>query len=356
MILGSPSFEQAIHSPHEITLRCEALVRNRRVGPVSLPLAQDPGDWRVSKGTLARRSGTVRLADTREVRDILATPGVQLRVWRGIRGIGQQIPVLVGPIDRPRRGGSGVLEAQVTDAASMLGRDMFMTPRRSTRGLTTAQQIRQLWAETLPFVKWVDETQDGTAVPDVTWEESRTDAIQDLALSIGAETFLRPDFTVVLRPVASIRTRSVWTARGSTNLSSLDVASGVDILNDVAVIGEHPSGARYFGRFTDDTSPTGVPAIGRHGRKVRTASVTSNAQAVVMAQALVWESQGTRADVDYVAICHPGVEAGDVHTAWDGWSRHVIVVDDMSAGFTDPGMSVKGRTASLPMVLPEVSS
>jgi hypothetical protein len=212
-----------------------------------------------------------------------------------------------------------------------------------------------LWREAIPFIRGViDESFDATAMPDVTWTESdsRASVLLELAASIGCETFLRPDGWVVIRRLAGIYSRPVWTPSDNLLVEADAEADIEEVVNSVAVQSEHPSGATAFGSFTDVDSPTGTAAMGTVTDVVRSAIPTSKAQCELMARTIVTRRSGARVLVDYQAVMHPGVEAGDVHgirtTAVGQRRRHQVVVDSVSVpDLFGVDMEASGRVARL---------
>ncbi|CAN7197004.1 hypothetical protein [Knoellia sp. LjRoot47] len=349
MIYGSEIVEEALRGPHNISLRAQVWHHAYKRGNLDVV----DGAYRISNGDLVRRTGTIEVPNSREVRDLLV-PGVAVRLWRGVEGVGRPIPIMWAVVGRPSRDGA-TLSLPLTDLARRVGRHGFLTPRRSIAGATIAGQIESLWREAIPFIRgFIDESYDGSAMPGVTWMESdsRAAVIMELATSIGCETFLRPDGWVVLRRIGGIYSRPVWSPSDDLLIEADAEADIEEVVNSVAVQAEHPSGARHTGSYTDAFSDTGTSAIGTVTRVVRTAVPTSKSQCDLMARAIVTRTSGARVSVDYEAKMHPGVEAGDVHgirtTTQGRRRRYSVVIDDVDVpDLFGVSMRASGRVAKL---------
>lgn len=349
VIFGTAQVEEALAGSHEPLVRAEVWHHNYRRGVVAV----GGGSYRVSNGSLVRRGGSIEVPNSREVRELLV-PGVAVRLWRGVRGVGRPIPFMWGLVDKPQRDGAS-LTLPLQDLSRRASRHNFIRPRRSLVGVTVAQQVEALWREAIPFVRgFDDQSMDATAMPDITWTESdqRATELLELAAAIGCETFLRPDGVVVLRRLAGIYSRPVWTPGDDLVVEADAEADIEEVSNSVAVQAEHPSGTGHYGSFTDTDSATGTAAIGTVTEVVRSSVPTSNAQCALMAQTLVKRKSGARVVVDYSSAMHPGVEAGDVHgirTTMQGQRRrYSVVVDSVDVpDIFGAEMRVSGRVARL---------
>lgn len=349
VIFGSAQVEEALRHPHDAAVRAEVWHHGYKRGPI--PIAG--GSYRVGGDDLVRRDGSIEVPNSREVRDLLV-PGVAVRLWRGVEGVGRPIPVMWGLVGKPSRDGSS-LTLPLTDLSRRVARHGFLKPRRSIRGATIAGQIEALWREAIPFLRgFVNESFDVTAMPDVTWTESDSRAAQiiELGNSIGCESFLRPDGFVVLRRMASIYSRPVWTPSDDLIVEADAEADIEEVVNSVAVQSEHPSGATAVGSYTDTESDTGTAALGTITDVVRSAIPTSKAQCDVMARTIVLRASGARILVDYESVLHPGVEVGDVHgirtTTRGQRRRYSMVLDSVSVpDIFGASMEGAGRVAKL---------
>lgn len=344
MIQGSAALEEALRSGHQPSVTAEVWQSNRRVGPLEV------SDGRVTQSgsQFQRRSGSVTVRPTTEALEWLAQPGACVRVWRGVQGLGKGIPVLWGPARAPKRSlWSAELEVSVEDLSRRVLRDKFPSPRQTTPGTTIAAQILLLWRESVPWCGWDDDTMDATAVPAITWDSDRAQAITDLSASIGCESWMRPDGTVMLRRLTSLLTRTVHTVQQRVNLSSQALSHDWDATFNHVVVRSDSTDSRVTGQWADFDSPTGITQCGRNLLAVSSAAVTTDAQAKVMAQTLVLRSQGARVSGEWTSVLHPGVEVGDVHQVTSDLGQHRFVLDGVSWDLHGAGMDVQGRIPSI---------
>lgn len=347
MIYGSEIVEEALRGPHNISLRAQVWHHAYKRGNLDVV----DGAYRISNGDLVRRTGTIEVPNSREVRDLLV-PGVAVRLWRGVEGVGRPIPIMWAVVGRPSRDGA-TLSLPLTDLARRVGRHGFLTPAvpspaRPSRARSSRCGVRpspsSAGSSTSPTTAAPCRASRGwraTPAPPSSWR---------LATSIGCETFLRPDGWVVLRRIGGIYSRPVWSPSDDLLIEADAEADIEEVVNSVAVQAEHPSGARHTGSYTDAFSDTGTSAIGTVTRVVRTAVPTSKSQCDLMARAIVTRTSGARVSVDYEAKMHPGVEAGDVHgirtTTQGRRRRYSVVIDDVDVpDLFGVSMRASGRVA-----------
>lgn len=344
VIAGSAFLERGLAASHATDVYARAAHRDRGLD-AELRLAG--GSVTDNAAGLVRRSGSLLFADTPQARNVLSTPGTLIRTWRGIKGAGH-IPVVWGEIGTLSRS-LGEIEVPFEDLGRRVARYRFVGgPRQSTPGATIPQQIQALWREAVPWMKWLDLTGDLTPCPDLVWEESRVDAILDLAAGIGARTWIRADGTVVLAPVPGIFSQPTRTIRSGVELADYTIESDLsECFNIVEAFSEHASGQAYRESYEDVESPTGTDARGPVVGYLPVSSVTSNAQCMVAAEAAVREMQGARTEAKYSMRLHPGDEAGDVHLVRAGRESHRLVLDTLSYDIFGAGATATGRTATL---------
>lgn len=345
MIQPPSAIAKALEAGHTPTARCEVWQGNRRASKKRLQVAS--GSVEVTNAQFQRRSGSIRLQETQEVRQLLATPGACLRVWRGVEGVPGWIPVLWGPVKAPtREWGSSAIDLTVEDLSRRVLRDVLVAPKASLPGATVAQQILTLWRESIPWAGWLDLTGDRTAVPKVTWEGDRSTAITDLAASIGAETWMRPDGVVVLAPTPTLDSPIDLKVSAKKNLAAASMSWDWDAVVNHCVVRSDSADNPVSGEFIDYNSPTGVTACGWNRITISTATVTTSQQCRIAAESYVLRSQGARVTTDITSAVHPGVEPGDVHRVAYPNNLSRYVVDSVSFDLFGASMEVNGRIPS----------
>lgn len=355
MLRGSGEFEAALQGSHQGVVKCEAWVSGRRVA-ADLPLVG--GSVACDSGTFVRRSANLSFVDSQQalgsLAKTLAQPGCEVRVWRGITWAGRDwfLPVHWGLAESPTyEWPARTLSLTSPDRAMRVAYDRFTKPRRSTPGFTVAQQIGALVKETLgPHTLFVDESGDATAVSDVVWDRDRNDAITKLAMSIGCETFLRPDGAWVLRRVSSVI--GVAAHRVVEGVSLVDASIEADwssVRNHWVATAERADGTALFGEDADldATSPTYVfGPMGRRTGFYSSSLFTTAGQCATAARAFRYREQGARVSLSYTSTAHPGVEAGDRHDVVFDGVTHRAIVDSFSFDLFSASMSAAARTAT----------
>lgn len=345
MIRGTAALEEALRASHQPEVTAEVWQSNRRIG--TLEIAAE-GSVKQAGDQFQIRSGTIVVRPTDETKEWLKTPGACVRVWRGIKGIGRGIPVLWGPARAPKSSSwSASLEVSVEDLSRRVVKDEFPSPRKTLLGATTPQMIQVFWRESVPWATWDDNTLDGTAIPDLTFESDRSQAITELEASIGARSWMRPDGSVVLRRTPTAFAAVDLNIRERVNLSSDSVTSDWDSVYNHCIVRSDNTDNPVTGEYADWDSSTGISQIGRSVLRVTTGAVTTNAQADTMAQTLVIRSQGARVSGEWTSVIHPGVEVNDVHYVRSQLGSHRFIVDSADWDLFGAGMSLTGRIPSL---------
>lgn len=356
MLRGSEEFEAALGGSHQGLVKCEAWIGGRRVAD-RLPLVE--GSVSCDSGQFVRRTASLTFVDNKDweltsVAKILAMPGCQVRVYRGVRvgGTDWYLPVHWGLAENPSyEWPARSITLSSPDLAMKVAYHRFPKPRRSSAGFTVAQQIAALVRESLgTSTKFVDQSGDATAVSDVVWDRDRNDAITKLATAIGCETFWRPDGAWVLRRVSSVIGVAAHRVRDGVNL--VDASRDTDwsaVRNHWVVNAERADGTTLSGEDKDNnpSSPTYVNGpLGTRTGFYASSLFTTAAQCKATAQALRYKSQGARVSLSYTGLAHPGVEAGDRHdVVFDGVTYRAIV-DSFSFDLFAATMEAAARTAT----------
>ena len=357
MLRGSEAFEATVAGSHQRVVKAEAWLAGRRIAS-DLPLVQASVSGDDSR--FVRRTATLAFQEDphfpgEALGKTLARPGCEVRVWSGVAIAGRPefLPVFWGLSSAPVRSWP---DRRVTvssqDKALRVARHRFPRPRSSSVGMTVSQQIEALVRESIPRVRFVDESNGlgSTVVPRVVWERDRNDAVTKLAASVGCETFFRPDGAWVLRQVPSLR--GIPTRRLREGVSLVDASETTDweaVRNHWVCIAERADGLALVGESADTvaTSPTCVTGpLGTLTAFYSSSLFTTSAQCTAAAVGFRRRSQGARVTVDFSALAHPGTEAGDrVDVTADG-GTHRLILDSFDLDLFAATMTGRGRTAT----------
>jgi uncharacterized protein DUF5047 len=210
----TPQFLAALRGPHTAVITCDAW-RDGDLIASELPVLD--GSVTVDGTAQVRRQLDVTLSPDPGLWDTLAPVGTQLRVSRGVRygdGSTEIVPLGVFPIDVQNLSyaADGALQITAPDQWVTVQRARFQTPYVAIPATRIIPQITALINGALGPAWPINITATSTAlVGRQTWDRDRDKAIADLAASIGAEAFLDPIGTAVLRDLPDADGTPVWT-------------------------------------------------------------------------------------------------------------------------------------------------
>jgi hypothetical protein len=331
-------FLNALMYPHRMTARAELYYGGAKVADINL--ASSAGSVTADRGAASRRtfSATIDPAYIPKSLTGQLTPyGSQLKVWRGIRyadATVEEYPVFFGRVDSMAFSRDAFI-VTCSDMASQVADTRFEVPRAATRGNTVVQQMKDLILEAVPGVTIDSSTVTATTtvgVPAV-WDRERVEALNNLGESIGAEWYAMPDQTWKISPLpAAIPSGpAVWIIDSGDIGVAVERTTNLDratVFNAVVVNGEPADSkppAYGVARDTAIGSPTvWGGAFGKIPNFFSSQFVTTNAQAVTTAQALLGQLvAGTRA-VNVSCVPNPKLRLADVvmvstdQTGFDG--------------------------------------
>lgn len=256
--------------------------------------------------------------------DLLSPWGVELRVWvtisQGTRTF-PEIPVFTGRVEqvtRERR--TGKVKVRALDRFAQINDEGFEQLRSLPVGAITAG-ITTLIHEVYPDATVTDTTGSTATIPTgLMWRDgdgSRGQAVDDLALAIGAEVIELPDGNFVIRPMPSLSNSPVWTVatgEGGVIVRDAQTIARTGVANRWIVVGEQTTAAAPVRAVvTEQYGPLayGSP-FGRVVRKVSSPLIGSYGQAVAAGEAYRVRVRGLARTRDVTVIANPALEAGDV--------------------------------------------
>lgn len=201
--------------------------------------------------------------------DLLAPFGNEIRAYRGIRlGDGSDTytwQVFRGRIRQVRKYSTGNVSITCTDRAADVTDHEFITPQNSQTNNSVFAEFVHLVSDAVPDATFGVSDEFITMVQPLTWELSRSAALDELASTMGAVWYALANGDFVMR-------RYPWTQPGAPVITLTDGAGGTinswemlrdrnQIYNVVTVTGERLNGdAPVYGTAmdTDPLSPTFV--------------------------------------------------------------------------------------------------
>lgn len=324
----SDRFLAAVAASHEVVTRVEVW----RDGAYVRDLAVTGGTVTVDESSKVRR--TLDLAssdidlDPRVAEDLLAPFGTELRVYTGLRfteGDTEVVPVGVFPITTAGRDGwLAELGLTADDRSRAVADSRLLAPYTPATGSTVLQAITALVTAVFPDVEVYDLTEalkaTTTAVPAVTYERERWDAIEALASGIGAEAFFDVEGRLIIRDVPQVAAGAapVWTIAASVDdavLLDLETALSTERIYNAVVASSAPTDPDASVVTRVVYQETGAlrwrPGFQRPrfyaSPLLRTAEDCVSAATAILARSLVY-AQGLKVDT----LPNPALASGDL--------------------------------------------
>jgi hypothetical protein len=288
-------------------------------------LAIQDGSVTVDESSAVRRTATITVSDPdldpAGIIDMLAPFGTELLIQRGIvfpDGNEELVPLGVFRIEEASRSGwyEGV-QLTCVDRSAALQDARFIKPWNTPAGKSIIQEITDLVMDAFPLVEIYDNTASEATTTAATWDRDRTEAIDTLAKSIGADCYFDGLGRFIIDYVPTLTGDAVWTVDAGPRGVMIDVSTGISraqVYNAVAATGESADGTTppVFGAATITSGDLAYG--GPFGKKPRFYSspfITTAAQAYSAASAILARSAGLARTVAPQSIVNPALETGD---------------------------------------------
>lgn len=157
---------------------------------------------------------------------------------------------------------------------------------------------------------------------DMTWEADveRWRIIADVALAGNYEIYFTPTGVLTMReqqdPLLTPASLKLTTGDGGNLVSRSAKTSGGQIFNHVVVVGESSDSTvpLVFGEAinNDPASPTSVDRIGQRTKRISSALVTTDAQALDLARTMLSVSALEEFEMSFTAVLLPWIEPGEI--------------------------------------------
>jgi hypothetical protein len=317
-------FSQALRQSHTIVVQVDAYLGGSLIAG-NMPISG--GSVSVASGSGVRRTLDVTITD-RGLWDTLDTLGVELRPYRGIRypsGDVELVPLGVFSLDSMSMSvgpAGGIQISSAPDRWARVQRAQFEQPTSSVATALISAEIVRLVTGAVSGLT-VTNTATSTSTPGaLVWDQDRAAAAADLATSIGAEAYFDVAGRLVVEDAPLLSQTPVWTVDASASgvlLSGERVRDRARTYNVVVAYPSSTSGVSPYAPVvvadTDPTSRTYVGGpFGRVPYRYTTAAMTTSAQALKAATALLNRVKAINAQLNVDAVVHPGLDRGDVIT------------------------------------------
>jgi len=320
----STTFNQALRESHAVVVQVDAWLGGSLIAS-NMPISG--GSVSVASGSGVRRTLDVTIAD-RTLWSVLDTIGVELRPYRGIRypsGDVELVPLGVFSLDQQSIsvGPTGGIEVRsAPDRWARVQRAQFEQPTPAIATATIASEIQRLVTGAVSGITVTNNATSSAKAGPLIWEQDRAQAAADLATSIGAEVFFDNAGNLAIENAPLLGQTPVWTVDASPSgvlLSGERVRDRSRTYNVVVAYPTSLSGtAPYAPVIVADTDPTSRTYVngpfGRVPYRYTTPAMTTSAQALQAATALLNRVKAVNAQLSVDAVVHPGLDRGDVIT------------------------------------------
>ena len=330
----SEAFVESLHSSAAKVCKVDAYL-GRDLILSGLPVVASASKIAVDASTSAtavRRQASLEFAldrwggAFRDLWDVLAYPGMRLRVRSGFSWGGAEETVPVGEFlcDDPQvEWPSGRIKVEAPDTMALVGMCGF-GGITNFAGYTHLDVFRWLIAEADAGAGVIDLSgglADANNIPFITKDATptaRIDMITELAASIGCEIFKSPVAGLyVVRPVQTPGVASRWTTRVGQDLTQVTKqAKNSSVKNEWHVVSERADQGRGRGIWRDTNPDSATRVDGPFGRRtgIYTTSLidADDREALeLMAAALGARTMGSAVDISWKALANPLMEGGD---------------------------------------------
>lgn len=359
------AFLAALARSHGLSVTVKAYLAGVELGGVPV----DAGQVTVSARRRVRRSLDLEAPEQHwpaTASDLLSPYGVELRAWWTLIAgatVYPDVPVFTGRVESVSRDRhSGRVRVRCQDRFAAINDAGFEDLRAATAGVTIPVAISILIREVFGEVAVTDLTGSTVTIPTgLIWRDgdgSRGQAIDDLAMAIGAEVLSLPDGNFVIRPMPSLAATPVWTVAtgaGGVVVRDSQTKARTGVANRWIVVGEQTTAtAPTRAVVTEGAGPLayGGP-FGRVVRRVSSPLVASTAQAYAVGNAFRERVRGLARTRTLEVVANPAVEAGDVLQVEVGTSsgieREWHIADELTLPLTvsPPTMTIDTRSTEV---------
>jgi hypothetical protein len=354
MYAASTAFLTEITKSHTPVAKAQLLQRGSLVAD-DLPIIS--GTITDDSTAAIRRRAQVELAAEAAVmalltKDVPSSTGLwplgnELKIWAGVQyrdGTYEWIPQGVFRIAKPSLSDNGTVSISLDmyDRSRSVSRAKFTKPYSIANGVNYITAMKALLVSRLPWLTDNDfltmTTSYLTPALVFTDDDDPWECLMNMASSIGAEIFWDNEGKCVIRAESDPSyTPPVFTYVDGESMNALEINRDLDdeeAFNGVIITGENsdlPAPVRGEAWDTDTSSPTyydpSNPSASLYGAVPYTESsqyVTTNAQCVASAQALLTRVRGIIEQVSFTAINNPAHQSGDVVT----FTHTAVAVDN----------------------------
>lgn len=364
MLAATDTYRATLPYPHKRYTTMQVYQEGVQVADIS-DLTFSAGSVRASLTSRVTRSASLTFSDADfpgDVNAILSPYASVIQINTGIQypnGLWEVFPVFRGRVYEPQRDADGTVTVRADDRAADVIAFRFEAPQNTAAGATVLDEIERLILQAVPEATFGTHDVTDTDVPELTWEEDRGQALDDLAEVLQGRWYELGDgsFVVRLYPyslgtvVSNISDGPAGLVSTATRALTRD-----GVANSVTVVAERIDGTdpiRVTARNLDITSPTMFGD--RYGRvsqiiKIQTPLTSAAAQELATQQLSAVSALSEQWSVSMVPDAT--LEPGDtVRLSYRGQSADQVI-DAITYPLTTDGlMTLATRSAVAPPVI-----
>lgn len=354
MLPSSALYKTHLHGPHRRDSRIDVfdIDGNLLLGDVAIHDGDVTADWndRVSRSTVFTVDGEHY---PRLPTDPFSPYLGVVKISSGVRygdGTRELFPLFTGRILTADMNDEGQATFSAEDLAADVIGFRFEQPRPATEA-TILAQIRTLILEALPQAVFGTNDVDDAPTPELTWDEDRGQALDDLAGAVGGRWFPLGDGSFVVREISYAPGAPVQEFLDGPGglMSSASVSLTRDgVTNSVTVVSERTDGTDPVRVTVRDTAP-GSPTFfggkfGRVSQIVKVQTPLTTAQAQTFARAVLASSVALTEQWSATVVPDHTLEVGDtVRLRYRGLEATQVVDRIVYPLGTNPAMSLGSR-------------
>lgn len=360
MLTATDQYREVIKYPHKRATFLEIFQNGVQVADIR-DLTFSDGSVRAALTSRVTRTATLTFSEEDfpgDVDSILSPYRSVIQVKTGVQypdGLWEVFPVFTGRVAEPVRDPDGTVTIRADDYAADVVAFRFEAPQNTFSGFTVLSEIERTILQAVPSAVFGTNDVTDLEAPDLTWDEDRGQALDDLAEVLQGRWYVLGDgsFVVRLYPyVAGTPVSALTDGPGGLVSTAVRRLTRDGVANSVTVVSERIDGRdpiRVTVRNDDTSSPTQFGDV--YGKvsqiiKIQTPISTAAAQQLARKQLAVVSALTEQWTVSMVP--DSTLEPGDTVTVSYRGQTATQVIDSITYPLTASGLMALDMRSSVP--------
>jgi hypothetical protein len=360
MLTSTAQYQATLPYPHRRKTFLDVYQEGVQIASLT-DLTFSDGSVRASLTSRVTRTASLTFSDSDfpgDVNAILSPYASVIKIRTGVQypnGLWEVFPIFTGRVFQPQRNADGTVTVRADDLAADVVAFRFEAPENTQFTDTVLGQIRRFITEAVPDAAFGTDTVTDLDVPDLTWEEDRGQALDDLAEVAQGRWYVLGDGSFVVRqyPYTTTTPVAVITDGPGGLVETADRTLTRDgVVNSVTVVAERIDGTDPI-RVTSRNNDTGSPTMfgDRYGRvskiiKIQTPLTSAAAQQLAVQQLATSTALAEQWSVRMVP--DSTLEPGDTATLSYRGQSATQVIDSITYPLTASGLMSLETRSSVP--------